>query len=158
MGARMENGTGMHDRRGGLARALRRGERAGVGGPGIGAVCLGAMLSAVALAMPPSVQAQAQAQTQTRGGPGPSLYAVNAASLSAAMTYCMTKYGPLRVGSRGESCFVRARQALAGYGLADHARKIDAACNDPARFNTCITPEIGKLVMALNALFDEQRL
>lgn len=88
--------------------------------------------------------------------PGASLYAVNAASIATAMTYCMSKHGPLRVGSRAETCFREARNLLAGYGLKAHAERIDQLCRDPAQFNTCITPEIGKLVIALNTQLQER--
>lgn len=104
-------------------------------------------------AIAPAAWAQSPPRTA-----GPSLYAVNGASISAAMTYCMTKYGPLTVGSAGDACLKRARNLLAGYGLRQQAERIDRVCNQPDKFNTCITPEIGRLVIALNTLFDERRI
>jgi hypothetical protein len=89
---------------------------------------------------------------------GPALYAVNAAAISAAMSYCMTKYGPLTLGSAGDACLKRARNLLAGYGLKQEAERIDGVCREPGRFNTCITPEIGRLVISLNTLFKERRI
>ena len=35
---------------------------------------------------------------------------------------------------------------------------VDARCNNPATFNTCLTPEIGRLVYALNAEFVKRGL
>ena len=113
-----------------------------------GLAVLAVMLAASAFA--PSSRSAAAA-------PGTSLYAVNAASLATAMTYCMKTHGPLRVGSRGETCFREARNLLARYGLRTHAERIDRTCHDPAQFNTCITPEIGRLVIELNTHFDERR-
>lgn len=97
------------------------------------------------------------AQSSQRA-PSPSLYAVNAASIASAMTYCTTKYGPLTVGSASEACLSRTRNVLAGYGLRQQAERIEQVCREPSKFNTCITPEIGKLVIALNTLFNEQRI
>lgn len=99
----------------------------------------------------------ALAQTSPRGT-SPSLYAVNAASLSAAMTYCMTKHGPLTVGSAGDTCLRRARNEIASYGLNQHAEQVNRICSDPATYNTCVTPEIGRLIIALNELFATKRL
>ncbi|MCH6483915.1 hypothetical protein MMG85_10095 [Pseudoxanthomonas sp. LH2527] len=115
------------------------------------------LLLAVAIALPAAAQSARPAATPSTGAVSASLYAVNAASLATAMTYCMKTHGPLRVGSRGETCFREARNLLARYGLRTHAERIDQACHDPAQFNTCITPEIGRLVMELNTHFDERR-
>lgn len=101
--------------------------------------------------------AWAQHAAPVSSSPGASLYAVNAAALATAMTYCMKVHGPLRVGSRGETCFREARNLLARYGLKERAARIDGSCTDRAQFNTCITPEIGRLVMELNTHFDERR-
>lgn len=87
-----------------------------------------------------------------------SVYAVNAAALASAMTYCSTRHGNLLNGSPGQACFVKARQILAGWGLKKIASEVDAACSNPATFNTCLTPQVGKLVYALNAEFVKQRL
>ena len=104
-----------------------------------------------------SIVSSASAQQSGQQRPaGPSLYAVNGASIATAMTYCMSKYGHLTVGSPGEVCLSKARNLLAGYGLRQQSEKIDQSCRDPGKFNTCITPEIGKLVIALNNLFDER--
>jgi len=87
-----------------------------------------------------------------------SVYAINAAALASAITYCSTRHGDLLNGSPGQACFVKARQILAGWGLKKIAAEVDAACSDPATFNTCLTPQVGKLVYALNAEFVKQRL
>lgn len=102
--------------------------------------------------------ALAQAPAPAPAKPSPSLYAVNAAALASAMTYCSTRHGNLLTGSPGQACFVKARQVLAQWGLKKVSSDVDAACRDPATFNTCLTPEIGKLVYALNAEFVKQAL
>ncbi|KAF1712290.1 hypothetical protein CSC70_01845 [Pseudoxanthomonas kalamensis DSM 18571] len=105
------------------------------------------------LALAASASAQQPAKTPSR-----SLYAVNSAAIASAMTYCMTKHGPLRTGSPGADCFARARNVLAEYGLHKVADGIDGSCRDPATFNTCLTPQIGRLVYALNAEFAKREL
>ena len=90
--------------------------------------------------------------------PGPALYAVNSAALASAMTFCSTKYGNLAAGSPGQACFSKARQLLANWGLKKTSADVEARCNNPATFNTCLTPEVGKLVYALNAEFVKQGL
>ncbi|TDK28636.1 hypothetical protein E2F46_01780 [Luteimonas aestuarii] len=107
------------------------------------------------LLLAPSVPTFAQS---AHPEPGPSLYAVNSAAISAAMTYCMAKYGPLTTGSRSAACFSRARNVLADFGLREKSVRIDQTCNNPSQFNTCITPEIGRFVIALNAEFGKQGL
>ncbi len=94
----------------------------------------------------------------TAATPGPALYSVNSAAIASAMTYCSTKYGNLQQGSPGQACFVRARGILAAYGLREVASGIESRCQDPNTFNTCLTPEIGRLVYALNAEFVKQKL
>ncbi|NDK38883.1 hypothetical protein DT603_08530 [Pseudoxanthomonas gei] len=59
---------------------------------------------------------------------------------------------------RGQACFVKARQVLAGWGLKKAAADVEAACSDPATYNTCLTPQVGKLFYALNAEFAKQGL
>ena len=108
----------------------------------------------LALIVLPNAQAQAQNSEVAQ----PSLYAVSAAGLASAMTYCSTKYGNLTKGSLGEACFSKARGLLAGQELKKRAQEIDQRCTDKARFNTCLTPEIGRLVYALNAEFVKQGL
>ncbi|HYM86182.1 MAG TPA: hypothetical protein VET30_05540 [Pseudoxanthomonas sp.] len=100
----------------------------------------------------------ASAQVVPTAKPSPSLYAVNAAALASAMTYCSTRHGSLLSGSPGQACFVKARQVLATWGLKKLSAEIDVRCSDPATFNTCLTPEVGKLVYALNADFVKQDL
>ena len=100
----------------------------------------------------------AAATAQTAPAPAspkvsPSLYAINSAALASAMTYCSTKHGDLLAGSPGQACFIKARQVLANYGLKKVSADVDARCNNPATFNTCLTPEVGKLVYALYAEF-----
>ena len=103
--------------------------------------------------------AAAQVASRPPGGNiSQSVYAVNAAALASAMTYCSTRHGDLLNGSPGQACFVKARQILAGWGLKKIAADVDATCGDPATFNTCLTPQVGKLVYALNAEFVKQRL
>ncbi|WP_334179586.1 hypothetical protein [Pseudoxanthomonas sp.] len=115
------------------------------------------LASAALLVLVVGRPAWAQNAADASSSPGASLYAVNAAALATAMTYCMTVHGPLRVGSRGETCFREARNLLARYGLKERAARIDGSCTDHTQFNTCITPEIGRLVMELNTHFDERR-
>ncbi|HEX7803970.1 MAG TPA: hypothetical protein VF471_14565 [Pseudoxanthomonas sp.] len=108
-----------------------------------------------------AVSAAASAQTASvPASPkvSPSLYAINSAALASAMTYCSTKHDNLLTGSPGQACFMKARQILASYGLKKVSADVDARCSDPATFNTCLTPEVGKLVYALNAEFVKQGL
>lgn len=87
-----------------------------------------------------------------------SLYAVNAAALASAMTYCETRHGGLQRGSAGAACFSEARNVLAAHGLMQRSEEVAARCNDPATFNTCLTPEIARLVRALNTEFKRKGL
>jgi hypothetical protein len=115
--------------------------------------------SLVALLLTVSVAANAQtASVPAPARVSPSLYAVNSAALASAMTYCSTRHGNLLAGSPGQACFTKARQVLANYGLKKFSADVDGRCNNPATFNTCLTPEIGKLVYALNAEFVKQGL
>lgn len=100
----------------------------------------------------------ALAQAQKTEPAPPSLYAVSAAGLASAMTYCTTRHGGLTKGSPGEACYAKARGVLASQGLKQRAQDIDRRCTDKATFNTCLTPEIGKLVFTLNAEFTKQGL
>lgn len=88
----------------------------------------------------------------------PSVYAVNAAALSAAMTYCTTKYGSIGNGTPGAGCFARARTMLADMQLSSWSRDIDQRCTEPANYNRCMTPWIGRLVQALNDAFKAAKL
>ena len=108
-----------------------------------------------------AVSAAASAQTPPAPASlkvSPSLYAINSAALASAMTYCSTKHGNLLAGSPGQACFIKARQVLANYGLKKVSADVDGRCNNPATFNTCLTPEVGRLVYALNAEFVKQGL
>lgn len=105
----------------------------------------------------------AMAQTTTRGPlqeatvgtiASPSVYAVNAAALSAAMTFCSTKYRNINQGSRGAECFSQARNTFPELKLGQWATDIDRKCGQPATYNRCMTPEIGRLVYALNDVFN----
>lgn len=119
------------------------------------------MLKRSLIAILLTVSAAASAQTaSTPASPkvSPSLYAINSAALASAMTYCSTKHGDLLAGSPGQACFLKARQILANYGLKKVSADVDGRCNNPATFNTCLTPEVGKLVYALNAEFVKQGL
>lgn len=88
----------------------------------------------------------------------PSVYAVNAAALSAAMTYCGTKYKGIDQGTPGAACFEKARNLLGEMKLSGWSGGIDAKCTDRANYNRCITPEIGRLVYALNDTFASHAL
>lgn len=108
-----------------------------------------------------AVGAAASAQTAPAPAPpriSPSQYAINSAALASAMTYCSTKHGNLLAGSRGQACFIKARQILANYGLKKVSADVDGRCSNPTTFNTCLTPEVGRLVYALNAEFVKQGL
>lgn len=105
-----------------------------------------------------AAMAPAAAQPGPSAQASPSLYAVNAAGLAAAMTYCTTRHGALREGSPGEACYREARRLLAGMDLRGWARDIDRGCSDPATYNRCMTPQIGRLVYALNDAFTESGL
>ena len=86
------------------------------------------------------------------------LYAVNAAALAAAITHCTARHGELQQGSPGAACFTRARGLLGTFGLKKWAQDVAARCNDPAAFNTCLTPEIAKMTFALNQEFAKANL
>lgn len=88
----------------------------------------------------------------------PALYATNSAALASAISHCTAKHGELRQGSPGQQCFNEARNVLANFELRRRSQDIASRCNDPAAFNTCLTPEIAKLVFALNAEFRKQGL
>lgn len=81
------------------------------------------------------------------------LYAVNAAALAAAITHCTARHGELQQGSAGAACFNRARGILGTFGLKQRSTDVAARCQDPAKFNTCLTPEIAKMTFALNQEF-----
>ena len=113
--------------------------------------------AAVAMLLCLSATAGAQAPAPA-AKPSPSLYAINSAALASAMTYCSTKHGNLLTGSPGHACFTKARQVLAEYGLKKVSAEVDARCSDPTTFNTCLTPEVGRLVYALNTEFVKRGL
>ena len=112
----------------------------------------------LAILLVSAANAPALAQTPRRHAAPQSIYAMSAAGLGSAMTYCMTKYGPLREGSTAARCYARARALLAAADARRHAELADARCADPQTFNACITPEIGRFVFALNAEFAKQAL
>ncbi len=87
-------------------------------------------------------------------GPAPrAIHAVSAAGLASAMSYCIARHGPLRQGSPAATCYAAARAVLGNAGLRQRAADVDARCTDPASFNECLTPEIGRLVYDLNERF-----
>lgn len=101
------------------------------------------------------------ALAQSQGGSlqaKPSIYAVNSASLAAAMTYCIAKYGGMTQGSAGAACYTRARGLLVDMKLREWADGIDRKCAEPNTYSRCMTPEIGRLVYALNDTFARNRL
>lgn len=87
-----------------------------------------------------------------------SLYAVNAAALASAMTYCEARHGGLQRGSAGEECFSKARNVLAEFGLRRRSQEVAQRCSDPETFNTCLTPEVASLVRALTTEFRNKSL
>ena len=95
---------------------------------------------------------------QTAEATPKSIHAIGAAGLGSAMSYCIAKSGPLRQGSPAANCYARARAILAGADARGHAARADAACADPATFNQCITPEVGRFVYALTEEFARQQL
>jgi len=103
------------------------------------------MLAALSLAAPGNAGA-----ADTRDG---ALYAVNAAALAAAITHCTARHGELQQGSPGAACFMRARGILGTFGLKQRSTEVAARCQDPASFNTCLTPEIARMTHALNQEF-----
>ncbi|MEF3082657.1 hypothetical protein V3391_10625 [Luteimonas sp. SMYT11W] len=109
-------------------------------------------------ALSAAVAAPALAQSPSGPTAPQSIYAMSAAGLGTAMTYCMTKHGALREGSNAARCYARARAILAAADARRHAEQADARCADPQTFNACITPEIGRFVFALNAEFVKQAL
>ncbi|WP_024889228.1 hypothetical protein [Luteimonas huabeiensis] len=112
------------------------------------------VFAALALpACPAAAQPSSAAPSQPR-----SLYAVSAAGLGSAMSYCIARHGRMRQGSEAERCYARARAILGAAGLRDRAAQVDTRCADPATFNECITPEIGRLVYDLNDRFIEEGL
>ena len=86
------------------------------------------------------------------------VYAVNAAALATVMTYCSTRHAGLAVGSAGARCLESGRGLLADAGLAQRSEAIAQACNDPATYNRCMTPHIGRLVYDLNDLLKQRGL
>lgn len=88
----------------------------------------------------------------------PSVYAVNAAALASAMTYCATKHGNINKSSPGAECFAKARNLLGELKLETWSQAIDNKCSDPATYNKCMTPEIGRLVYSLNDAFNSRSL
>ncbi len=103
------------------------------------------MLAALSLAAPGNAGA-----ADTRDG---ALYAVNAAALAAAITHCAARHGELQQGSPGAACFMRARGILGTFGLKQRSTEVAVRCQDPASFNTCLTPEIARMTHALNQEF-----
>lgn len=87
-----------------------------------------------------------------------STYATNAAALASAMTYCEARHGVITTGSASARCFSAARGLLPAFNLNKRSQDIARQCNDLAVFNTCVTPEIAKLVRALNAEFRTSNL
>jgi hypothetical protein len=110
------------------------------------------------LAIALAITAPALAQAPHASTPPRSIYAISAAGLGSAMTYCMAKHGELRQGSAAANCFARARAVLAAADARRHAEQADALCADAATFNECITPEVGRFVYALNVEFAKQAL
>lgn len=72
-------------------------------------------------------------------------YSVHAAAFSSLIAYCRAKYGPLSRDSRAGECFMRAKEALPGIGLAGVASQIRKKCRDPSKMDSCITPELSHL-------------
>lgn len=107
--------------------------------------CLSALLAAAVVFAAGTVRATDTEQS--------SLYAVNAAALASAISYCTARHGGLQRGSAGAECFAEARSVLAEFDLRRWSREVGTRCSDPASFNTCLTPEIARLAHALNAEF-----
>ena len=92
------------------------------------------------------------AQTSTIG------YAVHSAALSATITYCRIKYRTIRPKSAGEQCFNRARDALQEVDLKAATIRIEHQCPDSATIGTCMTPELGDVVLRILDVFESKNL
>lgn len=82
-----------------------------------------------------------------------SLYAISAAGLASAMSYCIGRHGELREGAPASACYAGARAVLSRSDVRRRAQQADIRCVDPATFNQCITPEVGRFVYELTAQF-----
>ncbi len=111
------------------------------------------LLAILLMAAPSTAWAQAASPTAD-----PALYAVNSAALASAISLCTAKHGELRQGSPGQQCFNQARNVLANFELRRRSQEIASRCDDTATFNTCLTPEIARLVFALSTEFGKHGL
>lgn len=85
-------------------------------------------------------------------------YAMSAAALSAAVSYCHAKHGPVYGQSRGGVCFEQAKQVVGTFDLARSRDEAKQMCAGSKALQTCITPQLGNMVTALMVLFDQEGL
>jgi hypothetical protein len=86
------------------------------------------------------------ALAQTRG---PVDYAVSAAALSATISYCQTKYGPMSSKTPAGACFLRVKNWIDKKDMESTISQIKSRCPDSSKLDTCITPELGDFVRRL---------
>jgi hypothetical protein len=85
-------------------------------------------------------------------------YAVHAAALSTAISYCHAKYGLVSARSAGGECFGRAKMALSGFDLQAATANVKRQCPDFSTLQRCITPQLSDVVNALLRVFDAKRI
>ena len=85
-------------------------------------------------------------------------YAVHAAALGAAISYCHAKYGAVTARSPGGECFGRAKMALTGFDLQAASANVKRRCPDASTLQRCITPQLSDVVNALLRIFDAKRM
>lgn len=85
-------------------------------------------------------------------------YAVHAAALSTAISYCHAKYGAVTARSPGGECFGRAKMALTGFDLKAASANVKRQCPDASTLQRCITPQLSDVVNALLRIFDAKRI
>ena len=85
-------------------------------------------------------------------------YTVHSAALASLISYCHAKHGVVSEMSAGGACFKRGKQSLNKIDLKAASREVAEHCKDPSELQTCITPEIGRVVMSILRIFDADQI
>ncbi len=83
--------------------------------------------------------------------------AVHSSFLSASMSYCHAKYGITNAGQYN-NCFEKAKGLGKKLDLDNATRVIQERCRISGGISKNLMPELMKIVVAMNMIFDSERL
>lgn len=83
--------------------------------------------------------------------------AVHSSFLSASMSYCHAKHGIINTGQYN-ACFEKAKGLGKKLDLDNATRVVQERCRISGGISKNLVPELMKIVVAMNMIFDSERL